>query len=210
MRGKLSRQWIAVAAFVVFLAASITAALPAAADRNHARNMTLDQRMMLTDFLGEFRVRVEEPRDEATLHVNLEVVAPWISNWSDWTAGTRHSLRLPRNETSSAILDAGPEQILFLSGGPWEESPLPGGPNSVFSVRYDNESRRVFCQSGNPAFFVTRAGVRCSNASLTIGSVMTVESFRDAMVRQHEMSQERHPERRQRVVQRLHGERGEP
>jgi hypothetical protein len=167
------------------LAVAVLAGAPAHAETGPATLLTIDQYLLRADFAGEVLVRDQSWDLEAGLQrVRLEVVDPWFTRWRmgeeiALTTGLR-----------MAAFQPGARYVVFVSGGPWEESPFTFRAESVFRVEQDG---RVRCRSGNPLFGLLNDGFLCTAPELVVGEPVTVAEMRDQVLRAREKAARRLP-----------------
>lgn len=167
------------------VAAAVLAALPAAADTGPENLLTIDQYLLRADFAGEVLVLDQAWDREAGLQrVRFQVVDPWFTRWQ-----AAEELSLTTGFRMVAF-QPGDRHVVFVSGGPWEESPFTFRAESVFRV---GEDGRVRCRSGNPLFGVLNDGFLCTAQAVVDGEPVTVAEMREQVLRAREKAVRRLP-----------------
>jgi hypothetical protein len=157
------------------MAAALAAVGPAQADTSVRGLLTIDQHLLRADFAGEVRV-VEQSwdRERGLQHVRFQVVDPWFTRWD-----LEQTLAIATGPHHPSFVQ-GARYVVFVSGGPWEDSPFTFGAESVFAVAGDG---RVRCRSGNPLFGVLNDGFLCTAPELVVGEQVTVDRMREQVLR---------------------------
>jgi hypothetical protein len=176
---------LAGAATLFALAPALLAGPPAHAETGAATLLTIDQYLLRADFAGEVLVLEQSWDREASLQrVRFQVVDPWFTRWR---LGEELSLTTgPR----MVAFEPGARHVVFVSGGPWEESPFTFRAESVFRVADDG---RVRCRSGNPLFGVLNDGFLCTAQEVVEGKPVTVAEMREQVVRARALAARRLP-----------------
>ena len=117
--------------------------------------------MLRADFVGEVVVAGQSWDQAGLQRVRFEVADAWFSRWD---VGRQLALN-----TSYRMIafEPGARYVVFVSGGPWEESPFTFRAESVFRVDDDG---RVRCRSGNPLFGLLNDGFLCTAPELVEGN----------------------------------------
>jgi len=101
--------------------------------------------------------------------VRFTVVDAWFTRWA---VGRQLTIA-----TSAAAPEFRPgrRHVVFLSGGPWQESPFTFRAESIFTVAGDGTLR---CRSGNPLFGVLNDGFLCTAPELVQGRPIRPDQMR--------------------------------
>lgn len=167
------------------LAAAVLAGAPADADTGPAALLTIDQYLLRADFAGEVLVLEQSWDRQAGLQrVRFQIVDPWFTRWQ-----VAEELSLTTGFRMIAF-QPGDRHVVFVSGGPWEESPFTFRAESVFRV---GEDGRVRCRSGNPLFGALNDGFLCTAQAVVEGEPVTVAEMREQVLRAREKAARRVP-----------------
>jgi hypothetical protein len=166
--------------------AALAAAQPLRADSSPSSLLSIDQYLLRADFAGEVVVAAQSwDAVQGLQRIRFRVVDPWFSRW---TVGRELSV-----VTSPAVpaFRPGARHVVFLSGGPWEESPFTFRQESVFTVAPDGTVR---CRSGNPLFGVLNDGFLCTAQELVEGQPLRTDQMRAQVLRARAKAARRLPE----------------
>jgi hypothetical protein len=157
------------------LNAALLAGPPAHAETGAATLLTIDQYLLRADFAGEVLV-VEQSWDRGAglQRIRFQVVDPWFTRWQ---VGEELSLT---TGLRMVAFEPGARHVVFVSGGPWEESPFTFRAESVFRIGDDG---RVRCRSGNPLFGVLNDGFLCTAPEVVVGEPITVAEMKAQVLR---------------------------
>jgi hypothetical protein len=170
---------------LLVLAAAVLAAAPADADTGPATLLTIDQYLLRADFAGEVVVLDQSWDRQAGLQrVRFQIADPWFTRWP-----VAEELSLATSFRMIAF-QPGDRHVVFVSGGPWEESPFTFRAESVFRVGADG---RVRCRSGNPLFGVLNDGFLCAAQAVVEGEPVTVAEMREQVLRARDKAARRLP-----------------
>jgi hypothetical protein len=157
------------AVLLALLAVSVVAPR-ARAESSASLLLTLDQYLLRADFMGEVVVSGQSwDTEKGVQRVRFRVVDPWFSRWS-----LGRELSIATAPTFPGFTP-GTRHVVFLTGGPWEQSPFTFREESVFTVAGDGTVR---CRSGNPLFGVMNDGFLCTAPDLVDGKPLPVELMR--------------------------------
>jgi hypothetical protein len=162
------------AALIVWTAV-VGASPPARGETGPATLLTIDQYLLRADFAGEVLV-LDQSWDTGSglQQIRFRVVDPWFTRWR---VGEELSLTTgPR----MAEFEPGARHVVFVSGGPWEESPFTFRAESVYRVGDDG---RISCRSGNPLFGVQNDGFLCTAPEVVEGEPVTVAEMKGQVLR---------------------------
>lgn len=163
------------AAGLFALTTTLLASRPAAAETGPSTLLTIDHHLLRADFAGEVLVLDQSWDLEAGLQrIRFRVVDPWFTRWR-----VDDELSLTTGPRMVAF-QPGARHVVFVSGGPWEESPFTFRAESVFRVGDDG---RVRCRSGNPLFGVLNDGFLCTAPEVVVGEPVTVAEMKAQVLR---------------------------
>jgi len=181
-----SRKVVSVRAVLLALLAVAFAAPPARAESSAALLLTLDQYLLRADFMGEVVVAGQSwDTEQGVQRVRFRVVDPWFTRW---TLGRELSIA---TAPTLPAFRPGTRHVVFLSGGPWEQSPFTFREESVFTVAGDGTVR---CRSGNPLFGVMNDGFLCTAQELVDGKPLPVARMRQQVLAARGKAARRLPE----------------
>lgn len=155
-------------------ASALLAHPPAHAETGVSTLLTIDQYLLRADFAGEVQVSDQSwDRAAGLQRIRLQVVDPWFTRWQ---VGEELSLT---TGLGMVAFVPGARHVVFISGGPWEDSPFTFRAESVFRIGDDG---RVRCRSGNPLFGVLNDGFLCTAQEVVEGEPVTVAQMRQQVL----------------------------
>lgn len=159
------------------------------ASRDRSRLASVDRVIIESDFIGTVDVIAQKTIDSNLTEVTLRVVDTWHTRWPQRdilhvTFDNYHG----RYNLLLEDEDQPVRALVFLSGGPWQESPFAHGSNSIFRIRQDG----AFCRSGNPLFAVTELGFYCSIQEYMASPPSTLSNLRAQTLELVRRAQARH------------------
>jgi hypothetical protein len=177
---------VSVRAVLLALLVVAAAAPSARAESSASLLLTLDQYLLRADFMGEVVVAGQSwDTAQGMQRVRFRVVDSWFSRW---TPGRELSIA---TAPSMPAFRPGTRHVVFLSGGPWEQSPFTFREESVFTVAADGTVR---CRSGNPLFGVMNDGFLCSAQELVDGKPLPLQRMRQQVLAARGKAARRLPE----------------
>lgn len=176
----------------VCLAMLVPSGAQVRASRNQTHLATVDHILIEADFIGTVDVTGQKSDESGLTEVTLQVVDTWHTRWPQ--QNSLHVTLDNRRGRFDSLLDDedGPVRALvFLSGGPWRESPFTHGSNTIFRVG----DRGVTCRSGNDLFAITEAGFYCSVQQYMASPPSSLSELRAQVIDLLRRSRLRHEEK---------------